>query len=100
MATNRADRIGGWEWKFKNARNHTHASNLGIDSQTVPRKVSNPNIKKIEVLATLIYITNFPKEWNEKNIWNSCKEFGIVVDVYLSPRLSKVGKKFAFVRFL
>ena len=51
-------------------------------------------------MATSIYITNFPKHWNEKTIWTNCKEFGVVVDVYLSPRVAKNGNRFAFVRFL
>ena len=61
---------------------------------------TNPNRKAIEAVATSIYITNFPQDWNETVIWKQCQEFGRVVDVYLSPRLSKAGKKFAFVRFL
>ncbi|KAL4559868.1 hypothetical protein LXL04_032014 [Taraxacum kok-saghyz] len=100
MASVRERQFGGWQWNFKEAEKNRHARNHGSGNQEGMRKGFSPNLKSIEALATSIYITNFPKDWNERSIWKHCQEFGIVVDVYLSGKLSKVGKKFAFVRFL
>ena len=101
MGHNRLVTQGGWQWNFRKqgASNH-HVATAGQDQSATRRNEVNPNMKAIEVIATSIYITNFPPEWNAKTIWNKCLEFGIVVDVYISPRLSKLRKKFAFVRFI
>ena len=93
MASKRDARAGGWHWRF-------NSGVTGANGAGEAKNNNNPNRKAIEAVATSIYITNFPQDWNETVIWKQCQEFGRVVDVYLSPRLSKAGKKFAFVRFL
>nr|GEZ57688.1 nucleotide-binding alpha-beta plait domain-containing protein [Tanacetum cinerariifolium] len=35
-----------------------------------------------------------------KDLWNSCKSYGHVVDAYIPARRSKAGKRFGFVRFI
>lgn len=35
-----------------------------------------------------------------KDLWNLCDRHGKVADVYIARKLSKLGKRFAFVRFL
>ena len=92
--------VGGWKWNFRNPGAKSHAASKAHDQPATRRNEVNPNLKAIEVIATSIYITNFPPDWNAKLIWNKCLEFGVVVDVYISARLSKLGKKFAFVRFI
>ncbi|KAL4582237.1 hypothetical protein LXL04_006781 [Taraxacum kok-saghyz] len=45
------------------------------------------------------FITNFPKSIIPNDIWRVCSRMGHVVGVYISPNLSKMGKRFGFVRF-
>ncbi|GJX07027.1 RNA-directed DNA polymerase, eukaryota [Tanacetum coccineum] len=58
--------------------------------------------KEDEVLkiATSIFITNFPDSFGAKDLWNTCKQYGHVVDAYIPYRRSKAGKRFGFVRFI
>nr|GEV22419.1 RNA-directed DNA polymerase, eukaryota [Tanacetum cinerariifolium] len=35
-----------------------------------------------------------------KDLWKVCKDYGIVVDVFIPNKKSKAGKRFAFVRFI
>ncbi|GJT87225.1 RNA-directed DNA polymerase, eukaryota [Tanacetum coccineum] len=37
---------------------------------------------------------------DSKALWNWCKLHGKVVDVYIAKKLSKVGKRFGFIRFI
>ncbi|KAL4565680.1 hypothetical protein LXL04_029783 [Taraxacum kok-saghyz] len=46
------------------------------------------------------FISNFPKSIIPNDIWRVCSRMGHVVDVYISPNLSKMGKRFGFVRFV
>ncbi|KAL4576083.1 hypothetical protein LXL04_012171 [Taraxacum kok-saghyz] len=87
------ERPTDWRWRIGDQSLHQNGA-------VHMRNEKNPNVRAVEVIATSIYITNFPKDWNEKIIWNTCQEFGVVVDVYMSPRLTKNGKRFAFVRFI
>ncbi|CAI9292831.1 unnamed protein product [Lactuca saligna] len=66
------------EWKINTCKNGT------------------PNKEK----AVSIYITNFPPNMESQDLWKMCGEVGTVSDVYLGRKLSKLGKRFAFVRFL
>nr|KAJ0197561.1 hypothetical protein LSAT_V11C700352600 [Lactuca sativa] len=50
--------------------------------------------------AVSMYITNFPPNMESQDLWKMCGEVGTVSDVYLARKLSKLGKRFAFVRFL
>ncbi|GKB76220.1 RNA-directed DNA polymerase, eukaryota [Tanacetum coccineum] len=47
-----------------------------------------------------IFVTNFPNSVNSRDLWDKCKVYGTVVDVFIPNKLSKSGKRFAFVRFI
>ncbi|GJT04294.1 RNA-directed DNA polymerase, eukaryota [Tanacetum coccineum] len=47
-----------------------------------------------------IFVTNFPDNTSAKDLWEVCKGYGTVVDVFISNRKSRSGKRFAFVRFI
>ncbi|PWA82624.1 hypothetical protein CTI12_AA176520 [Artemisia annua] len=47
-----------------------------------------------------IFVTNFPPGTSAKQLWDICEQYGKVVDTFIPNRLSKAGKKFAFVRFI
>ncbi|GJV39798.1 RNA-directed DNA polymerase, eukaryota [Tanacetum coccineum] len=46
-----------------------------------------------------IFVTNFPSGTSAKQLWDICEQYGKVVDSFIPARVSKEGKKFAFVRF-
>ncbi|GJT90513.1 RNA-directed DNA polymerase, eukaryota [Tanacetum coccineum] len=43
---------------------------------------------------------NFLDNTTSKDLWEVCKGYGTVVDVFIPDRKSKAGKRFAFVRFI
>ncbi|GJX59096.1 RNA-directed DNA polymerase, eukaryota [Tanacetum coccineum] len=47
-----------------------------------------------------IFVTNFPESVNSRELWKACSVYGTVVDVFIPSKKSKVGKRFAFVRFI
>ncbi|GJR10770.1 nucleotide-binding alpha-beta plait domain-containing protein [Tanacetum coccineum] len=51
-------------------------------------------------ISTSIYITNFPETCSAKDLFNTCKQYGHVVDVFIPSKRSKAGKRFGFVRFI
>ncbi|GKA17721.1 RNA-directed DNA polymerase, eukaryota, partial [Tanacetum coccineum] len=48
-------------------------------------------------ISKSIFVTNFPDNTSSKDPWNQCQGYGTIVDVYIPNRLSKAGKRFAFV---
>ncbi|GKE26578.1 nucleotide-binding alpha-beta plait domain-containing protein [Tanacetum coccineum] len=58
--------------------------------------------KEDEVLkiSRSVFVTNFPDQFSVKDLWNTCKNYGHVVDAYIPNRRSKAGKRFGFVRFI
>ncbi|GKA14820.1 RNA-directed DNA polymerase, eukaryota, nucleotide-binding alpha-beta plait domain protein, partial [Tanacetum coccineum] len=61
-------------------------------------RVSNADLTS--KISHSIYITNFPDSVNSRDLWKECSVYGTVVDVFIPAKLSKVGKRFAFVRFI
>nr|GEX25301.1 RNA-directed DNA polymerase, eukaryota [Tanacetum cinerariifolium] len=55
---------------------------------------------KVLKISTSIFIANFPYSFGAKDLWNTCKQYGQVVDAYIPYRRSKAGKRFGFVRFI
>ncbi|GJY69737.1 RNA-directed DNA polymerase, eukaryota [Tanacetum coccineum] len=47
-----------------------------------------------------IYVTNFPESCSAKDLFQSCKVYGHVVDSYIPLKRSKSGERFGFVRFI
>nr|GEW42092.1 nucleotide-binding alpha-beta plait domain-containing protein [Tanacetum cinerariifolium] len=58
--------------------------------------------KEDEVLkiSTSVFVANFLDSFGAKDLWNTCKQYGQVVDAYIPYRRSKAGKRFGFVRFI
>nr|GEY46578.1 nucleotide-binding alpha-beta plait domain-containing protein [Tanacetum cinerariifolium] len=54
----------------------------------------------VQNISTSVFVTNFPDQYGAKDLWNSCKVYGQVVDAYIPDRRSKAGKRFGFVRFI
>nr|GEX90494.1 nucleotide-binding alpha-beta plait domain-containing protein [Tanacetum cinerariifolium] len=51
-------------------------------------------------ISTSIYITNFPETCSAKDLFNTCKQYGHVVDAFIPSKRSKFGNRFGFVRFI
>ncbi|GJR47194.1 RNA-directed DNA polymerase, eukaryota [Tanacetum coccineum] len=51
-------------------------------------------------ISTSIYVTNFPDTFTAKELFQTCKQYGHVVDAFIPNKRSKEGKKFGFVRFI
>nr|GEW98108.1 RNA-directed DNA polymerase, eukaryota [Tanacetum cinerariifolium] len=54
----------------------------------------------VQKISSSVFVTNFPEQFSAKDLWNTCKVYGHVVDTYIPDRRSKIGKRFAFVRFI
>nr|GFA95289.1 RNA-directed DNA polymerase, eukaryota, nucleotide-binding alpha-beta plait domain protein [Tanacetum cinerariifolium] len=46
------------------------------------------------------FVSNFPDGCTAKDLWKVCNDYGNVVDVFIPNKKSKVGKRFAFVKFI
>nr|GEZ84583.1 RNA-directed DNA polymerase, eukaryota [Tanacetum cinerariifolium] len=51
-------------------------------------------------ISKFIFVSNFPEGCTAKDLWKVCNNYGTVVDVFIPNKKSKVGKRFAFVRFI
>ncbi|GJZ26120.1 nucleotide-binding alpha-beta plait domain-containing protein [Tanacetum coccineum] len=51
-------------------------------------------------ISTTVYVTNFPESLSAKELFNSCKVYGHVVDSFIPTKRAKNGKRFGFVRFI
>ncbi|GJW50462.1 RNA-directed DNA polymerase, eukaryota [Tanacetum coccineum] len=51
-------------------------------------------------LSQSIFVTNFPASCGKKELWEVGAKHGAVVDVFVANRMSKAGKRFAFIRFI
>ncbi|GJY62646.1 RNA-directed DNA polymerase, eukaryota, nucleotide-binding alpha-beta plait domain protein [Tanacetum coccineum] len=62
--------------------------------------VARSNVDHTRLISKSIFVTNFPDNTTSKDLWEVCKGYGTVVDVFIPDRKSKAGKRFAFVRFI
>nr|GFA66984.1 RNA-directed DNA polymerase, eukaryota [Tanacetum cinerariifolium] len=46
-----------------------------------------------------IFDSNIPWKAMVQDIWDSCNQWGVVIDVYIAAKRSKSGHRFGFVRF-
>nr|GFA04126.1 RNA-directed DNA polymerase, eukaryota, reverse transcriptase zinc-binding domain protein [Tanacetum cinerariifolium] len=51
-------------------------------------------------ISTSVFVTNFPDQFNAKELSNTCKQYGFVVDAFIPTRRSKASKRFGFVHFI
>ncbi|GKB29455.1 nucleotide-binding alpha-beta plait domain-containing protein [Tanacetum coccineum] len=50
----------------------------------------------VQKISSSVFVTNFPEQFSAKDLWNTCKVYGHVVDTYIPDRRSKIGKRFGF----
>ncbi|GJR05550.1 RNA-directed DNA polymerase, eukaryota, reverse transcriptase zinc-binding domain protein [Tanacetum coccineum] len=70
--------------------------NIGNKKQSA----TSSDDKDLERLAATYYVTNFLKHLTVRNLWKELEGYGRLVDIYIAWKLSKQGKRFAFIRFL
>lgn len=58
------------------------------------------NCADLSKVSTAYYVTNFPPNHTSQELWSICYNFGKISNVYIARKLSKIGKHFAFVKFL
>nr|GEZ27489.1 RNA-directed DNA polymerase, eukaryota [Tanacetum cinerariifolium] len=51
-------------------------------------------------ISTSIFVTNFPESFSAKDLFQSCKQYGHVVDTFIPNKRSKADKRFGFVWFI
>ncbi|KAL4576528.1 hypothetical protein LXL04_012623 [Taraxacum kok-saghyz] len=72
---------------------------LVFSSMASARKRSNADL--LQKISNSVFITNFPPHCTATDLWDACKRYGTVVDVYIpAQKLSKSGKQYAFVKFI
>nr|GEW59694.1 nucleotide-binding alpha-beta plait domain-containing protein [Tanacetum cinerariifolium] len=54
----------------------------------------------VQKISTSVFVTNFPGGYGANDLWNTCKLYGHVVDVFIPDRRTKAGKRFGFVHFI
>nr|GEV98422.1 RNA-directed DNA polymerase, eukaryota, nucleotide-binding alpha-beta plait domain protein [Tanacetum cinerariifolium] len=58
------------------------------------------NADLTRTISKSIFVANFSDNTTSADLWKICQTYGVVVDVYIPNHRSKVGKRFAFVRFI
>nr|GEY60374.1 nucleotide-binding alpha-beta plait domain-containing protein [Tanacetum cinerariifolium] len=43
----------------------------------------------VQKISTSMFVTNFPDGYGAKDLWNTCKLYGHVVDVFIPDRRTK-----------
>nr|GEW57858.1 nucleotide-binding alpha-beta plait domain-containing protein [Tanacetum cinerariifolium] len=51
-------------------------------------------------ISTSILFTNFPESFSAKDLFQSCKQYGHVVDTFIPNKRSKADKRFGLVQFI
>ncbi|GJU62965.1 RNA-directed DNA polymerase, eukaryota [Tanacetum coccineum] len=58
------------------------------------------NSDHTRLISKSIFVTNFSDNTSAKDLWEVCKGYGTVVDVFIPNHKSRSGKRFAFVWFI
>nr|GEZ41974.1 nucleotide-binding alpha-beta plait domain-containing protein [Tanacetum cinerariifolium] len=54
----------------------------------------------VAMISTSIFVTDFPKSFSAKDLFQSCKQYGHVVDTFIPNKRSKADKRFGFFWFI
>nr|GEU91165.1 RNA-directed DNA polymerase, eukaryota [Tanacetum cinerariifolium] len=58
------------------------------------------NFDQTAKISKSVFISNFPDDCSNRDLWKVCSGYGTVVDVFIPNKRSKTGKRFAVVRFI
>ncbi|GKA29345.1 RNA-directed DNA polymerase, eukaryota, partial [Tanacetum coccineum] len=62
--------------------------------------ISRSKEDQVMRISKSVFVTNFTDTFGYRDLWKLCESYGKVIDVFIPNRLSKAGKRFAFVRFI
>nr|GEW65934.1 hypothetical protein [Tanacetum cinerariifolium] len=81
-------------------RNVQHVNNRNHEqrNQGIPSK-PNLNFCVVHKSYSSIFVSNIPWKATVQDLWDSCNQWGVVIDVYIAAKRSKSGHRFRFVRF-
>ncbi|GKB65989.1 RNA-directed DNA polymerase, eukaryota [Tanacetum coccineum] len=81
-------------------RNVQHVNNRNHEqrNQGIPSK-PNLNFRAIHKSYSSIFVSNIPWKATVQDLWDTCNQWGMVIDVYIAAKRSKSGHRFGFVRF-
>nr|GEY49271.1 nucleotide-binding alpha-beta plait domain-containing protein [Tanacetum cinerariifolium] len=78
-------------------------SALDAESERVVQQAPGSQRSKeddVHKISTSVFVINFPHGYGAKDLSNTCKLYGHVVDVFIPDKRTKAGKRFGFVRFI
>nr|GEV56148.1 RNA-directed DNA polymerase, eukaryota, reverse transcriptase zinc-binding domain protein [Tanacetum cinerariifolium] len=76
---------------------HMNLTNIIVDVLSIIFRSKEDDVSRI---STSIYVLNFPESFFAKDLFNSCKQYGHVVDTFIPFKKSKDRKMFGFVCFI
>ncbi|GKC65109.1 RNA-directed DNA polymerase, eukaryota [Tanacetum coccineum] len=81
-------------------RNVQHVNNRNHEqrNQGIPSK-PNLNFRAVHKSYSSIFVSNIPWKATVQDLWDTCNQWGVVIDVYIATKRSKSGHRFGFVRF-
>ncbi|PWA95311.1 hypothetical protein CTI12_AA049920 [Artemisia annua] len=57
------------------------------------------NHRELDRFSVTFYVSNFPSFLTARDLWKEFEGYGKLVDVYIARKVSKLGKRFAFIRY-
>ncbi|GJR84433.1 RNA-directed DNA polymerase, eukaryota [Tanacetum coccineum] len=91
--------MGDNSWQFVTRKKYNSKSiSGGYTSEDQVRYRSKED--DVNRISTSIYVTNFPDSFSAKDLFQTCKQYGHVIDSFIPEKKSKEGKRFGFVRFI
>nr|GEV79453.1 ribonuclease H-like domain-containing protein [Tanacetum cinerariifolium] len=80
-------------------RNVQHVNNRNHEqrNQGIPSK-PKLNFHAVHKSYSSIFVSNIPWKATVQDLWDSCNQWGVVIDVYIAAKRSKSGHRFGFVR--
>ncbi|KAL4570590.1 hypothetical protein LXL04_026247 [Taraxacum kok-saghyz] len=88
------------EWTYVRRKKHAGGRNLESRDQLDRDHRFNGVQDDVARVAVSFLVTNLPKTLQRGELWKRCAKIGSVVDVFISPNLSKMGRRYGFVRFI
>nr|GEV95153.1 hypothetical protein [Tanacetum cinerariifolium] len=80
---------------MEKARSNRYMSDLETSKISLQSKFDQTS-----KISKSVFISNFPDDCTNRDLWNVCNDYDTVVDVFIPNKKSKAGKRFAFVRFI
>nr|GEY39120.1 nucleotide-binding alpha-beta plait domain-containing protein [Tanacetum cinerariifolium] len=67
------------------------AGNLEMRGEKILMASQRSKEDDVQKISTSVFVTNFPDGYGAKDLWNTCKLYGHVVDVFIHDRRTKTG---------